>query len=116
MRKGLTNMDMRILNQKSMKSVVDVPYQSMVVRQSGINLSSVIAFDPLDTSESFFMLAAYSSPEKARRAMEILHQHYIDLWKFENGYSIDTFSIYFQFPEDNDIKLSTNAKEDICQY
>ena len=78
---------MRIISQNG---IADIPYDLYGVRQLSSNLSKIIAFN---NSDEYLVMAEYSSVEKAKKAMEMLHEAY-------------ACERYFQFPSDEDVSGS----------
>lgn len=84
---------MRILNQKSAPVVVDLPYSKMVISLEYPCMNRVIATHPLGTDNDIYLLGVYSSENKARKAIELLHDAYGDISEYK----------YFRFPEDCEV-------------
>lgn len=84
---------MRILNQKSAPVVIDLPYSKVVVSQNMLRPNEVIAASPLGSDDDIYTLAIYSSENKARNAIELLHDAYGDVIRHK----------YFRFPEDYEV-------------
>lgn len=93
---------MRVISQSGM---FDFPYEQIVVCMDGNNV--IARFVGIEKSN---LLGSYSTEEKARKAMNILHEEYQYTRRFEticNG-SVDYPSqpIYeFQFPKDEDVEV-----------
>ena len=67
---------MRVISQIGMKVLIDLPYENIAISQSLEEPNSIIAFDVSNTDDSFFRMARYSTPEKAEKAMQKLHEAY----------------------------------------
>ena len=67
---------MRIISQKGLPVVTDIPYEKVVVSQQLIDPSKIIAWDFLAVDEDIILMAKYSTPEKAEKAMQLLHEAY----------------------------------------
>ena len=67
---------MRVISQIGMKVLIDLPYENIAISQSLEEPNSIIAFDVSSTDNSFFRMARYSTPEKAEKAMQMLHEAY----------------------------------------
>lgn len=63
---------MRIISQKGMPVIIDLPYEYVAVSQSMEEPNCIIA----SRDDSFFRIARYSTPEKAEKAMQKLHEAY----------------------------------------
>lgn len=99
---------MRILSQEGREALYDFPYDKCLVYIYGDK--KTIKLQPLGEVDSEYVIATYSTEEKARKAMSILHEEYQYTRRFEticNG-SVDYPSqpIYeFQFPKDEEVEL-----------
>lgn len=99
---------MRILSQEGREAFYDFPYDKCLVYIYGDK--KTIKVQPLGEVDSDYVMATYSTEEKARKAMNILHEEYQYTRRFEticNG-SVDyPFQpIYeFQFPKDEEVEL-----------
>lgn len=67
---------MRVISQKGMPVIIDLPYESIVVSQSYKEPNNIIGFDLKAKDDDVFYLATYSTPEKAEKAMQKLHEAY----------------------------------------
>lgn len=96
---------MRVISQKGMPVVIDLPYERIGVSQSYEDPNYIIGFDTDASDDNYFYLARYSTPEKAEKAMRELHDNYSYLWKIEHGlvsyYADET--IAFRFPQEEEI-------------
>ena len=99
---------MRILSQKGREAFYDFPYDKCLVYIYGDK--KTIKVQPLGEVGLDYVMATYSTEEKASKAMNILHKEYQYTRRFEticNG-SVDCPSqpIYeFQFPKDEEVEL-----------
>ena len=84
---------MRILNQKSAPTAIDLPYEKMVISLEYPCINRVIASHPLGTNNDIYLLGVYSSENKAKKAIELLHDVYGDIIRHK----------YFRFPEDYEV-------------
>ena len=84
---------MRVISQNGM---IDLPYEKLVVSVNMRNQCEVIAWDASNiASDSYLVLATYSSVEKSHRAMEMLRDEWID-------YASEGL---FQFPADEEVEV-----------
>ena len=67
---------MRVISQKGMPVIIDLPYESIAVSQSYKEPNNIIGFDLKAKDDDVFYLATYSTPEKAEKAMQKLHEAY----------------------------------------
>ena len=67
---------MRVISQKGMPVIIDLPYEYIAVSQSMKDPNCIIAYDVTVRDDSFFRMARYSTPEKAEKAMQKLHEAY----------------------------------------
>ena len=67
---------MRIISQKGMPVIIDLPYERIGVSQSYEDPNYIIVFDTAASDDDYFYLARYSTPEKAEKAMQKLHEAY----------------------------------------
>lgn len=121
---------MRIISQIGMKVLIDLPYENIAISQSLEEPNSIIAFDVSNNDDSFFRMARYSTPEKAEKAMQMLHEAYtgapfimnnvmvpddfdeqlknmrngiITVLDREDNVKIEQMNIVFQFPAEDEI-------------
>lgn len=89
---------MRIISQDGNR---DFPYERCTV---WISDNKIIA-SPVGEPETYGRMATYSTPEKAEKAMQKLHDDYAYAWKIEHG--LQTYygdeSIVFRFPQDAEL-------------
>ena len=67
---------MRIISQKGLPVVTDIPYEKVAVSQQLNDPSKIIAWDVLAADDEIILMAKYSTPEKAEKAMQMLHDCY----------------------------------------
>lgn len=67
---------MRVISQKGMPVIIVFPYESIAVSQSYKEPNNIIGFDLKAKDDDVFYLATYSTPEKAEKAMQLLHEAY----------------------------------------
>lgn len=67
---------MRVISQKDMPVIIDLPYERIGVSQSYEDPNYIIGFDTVASDDDYFYLARYSTPEKAEKAMQMLHEAY----------------------------------------
>lgn len=99
---------MRVLSQKDREAFYDFPYDKCLIYIYGDK--KTIKLQPLGEVDSDYVMATYSTEEKARKAIDILHEEYQYTRRFETicngsvGYPYQ--SIYkFQFPKDEDVEI-----------
>lgn len=92
---------MRILSQSGM---IDLPYESIGVSINYKNNKEIIVYPAggYAPDDGYWIMAEYSSQEKAQKAMELLHKEY----KKYNHYLGDTDDFVppkiFKFPADDE--------------
>lgn len=67
---------MRVISQKGMPVIIDLPYERIGISQSYKDPNYIIGFDTAASDDNYFYLARYSTPEKAEKAMQKLHEAY----------------------------------------
>ena len=67
---------MRIISQNGMPVITDIPYEKVAVSQLMADPSKIIAWDVLAADDDIILMAKYSTPEKAEKAMQMLHEAY----------------------------------------
>ena len=67
---------MRVISQKGMPVIIDLPYERIAVSQLYKEPNNIIGFDLKAKDDDVFYLATYSTPEKAEKAMQKLHEAY----------------------------------------
>lgn len=67
---------MRVISQKGMPVMTDIPYEKVVISQSMIEPNEIVAWDFFSGEDTIILMAEYSTPEKAEKAMQKLHEAY----------------------------------------
>ena len=67
---------MRVISQKGMPVMTDIPYEKVVISQSMIEPNKIVAWDFFGGEGNIILMAEYSTPEKAEKAMQMLHEAY----------------------------------------
>ena len=86
-----------------MPVVIDLPYERIAVSQSYKEPNNIIGFD-LKAKDDVFYLATYSTPEKAEKAMQKLHECYTGVLLMQN----------VSLPEDEAEQLKNMTTGFIC--
>ena len=121
---------MRVISQKDMPVIIDLPYERIGVSQSYEDSNYIIGFDTAASDDDYFYLAKYSTPEKAEKAMQMLHEAYtgapliienievpddfveklkalrngiITIIDREDNVRIEPMNIVFRFPKEDEI-------------
>lgn len=120
---------MRVISQKGMPVIIDLPYERIAVSQLYKEPNNIIGFDLKTEDDDVFYLARYSTPEKAEKAMQKLHECYTgvillqnvgfpddaaeQLKSMKNGFicvnnqadnvRIEPMHMVFRFPQENEI-------------
>lgn len=92
---------MRVISQDG---AIDVPYENSVVfiDTRGVRDKAFVRMQPIGDNEASIM-AQYSSEEKAKKAMEMLREAWInETVEFEDG--ICHRNIIFQFPAEEELE------------
>ena len=95
---------MRVISQKGMPVIIDLPYERIGVSQSYKEPNNIIGFDLKAEDDDVFYLATYSTPEKAEKAMQKLHECYTGVLLMQN----------VDLPEDMAEQLKNMTTEFIC--
>ena len=95
---------MRIISQKGLPVVTDIPYEKVVVSQQLIDPSKIIAWDFFGGEDNIILMAEYSTPEKAEKAMQKLHECYTGVILLQN----------VGFPDDAAKQLKSMKNGFIC--
>ena len=70
-----------------------------------IEPNKIVAWDVLAADDDIILMAKYSTPEKAEKAMQMLHDEYSYIWKIKNG--LDTYygteTCIFRFPQEDEM-------------
>lgn len=67
---------MRVISQKGIPVIIDIPYEKVAISQLMTDPSKIIAWDVLAADDDIILMAKYSTPEKAEKAMQMLHEAY----------------------------------------
>ena len=67
---------MRVISQKGMPVMTDIPYEKVAISQSMIEPNKIVAWDFFGGEDNIILMAEYSTPEKAEKAMQKLHECY----------------------------------------
>lgn len=70
---------MRVISQKGMPVMTDIPYEKVAISQSMIEPNKIVAWDFFSGEDNIILMAEYSTPEKAEKAMRMLHKLYAKL-------------------------------------
>ena len=96
---------MRVISQKGIPVIIDIPYEKVAISQLMTDPSKIIAWDVLAADDDIILMAKYSTPEKAEKAMQMLHDNYAYNWKLEHG--LQTYygdePIVFRFPAEDEL-------------
>ena len=110
--------------------MTDIPYEKVAISQSMIEPNKIVAWDFFGGEDNIILMAEYSKPEKAEKAMQMLHEAYtgapfamknvevpegfaeqlknmrsefITLRDREDNVKIEPMNIVFRFPSEDDI-------------
>ena len=88
---------MRIISQNGM----DFPYESIAISYD----DGIILARPISDMEKGYLLAKYSTQDKTEKAVQLLHDAYLYVWKIEHGLHIyyGDESFIFQFPQEDEM-------------
>ena len=67
---------MRVISQKGMPVMTDIPYEKVAISQSMIEPNKIVAWDFFGGEDNIILMAKYSTQEKAEKAMQKLHEAY----------------------------------------
>lgn len=95
---------MRIISQKGMPVMTDIPYEKVAISQSMIEPNKIVAWDFFGGEDNIILMAKYSTPEKAEKAMQKLHECYTGVLLLQN----------VDFPEGEAEKLKGMKSGFIC--
>ena len=84
---------MRIVSQKDMIEIIDLPYERIGISQLHEDPSCIIGYDIAASDDNYFYLAKYSTQEKAEKAMQKLHNYYQER----------SVGVVFRFPQEDEI-------------
>ena len=59
--------------------MTDIPYEKVVISQSMIEPNKIVAWDFFGGEDTIILMAEYSTPEKAEKAMQKLHECYLGI-------------------------------------
>lgn len=88
---------MRIISQNGL---LDVPYELIAISPYSVNMATIVGTFPgnyLGKGDRVYILAEYSTEEKAIKAMEMCREYYDSIF-FEPQSEI------FQFPEEEEVE------------
>ena len=74
---------MRVISQKGMPVMTDIPYEKATISQSMIEPNKIVAWDFFGGEDNIILMAEYSAPEKAEKAMQKLNDDYDLSKRFE---------------------------------
>ena len=101
---------MRILSQEGREAFYDFPYDKCLVYIYGDK--KTIKLQPLGEVDSEYIMATYSTEEKASKAIEKLRESYLGKdcgYKYKEGVLYHTReknqAKIFQFPKDEDVEI-----------
>lgn len=97
----------------------DLPYDRIVIDKSGQKIfaqSNLISC----TDMNYVEIAEYSTPEKAEKAMEMLHEEFLSYMKLQGGIGLMQGSVsvapniwvlpkIFKFPSDEEIEVNSET-------
>ena len=110
--------------------MTDISYEKVAISQSMIEPNKIVAWDFFGGEDNIILMAEYSTPEKAEKAMQMLHEAYtgapfamknvevpegfaeqlknmrsefITLRDREDNVKIEPMNIVFRFPSEDDI-------------
>ena len=106
---------MRIISQSGL---LDVPYELIAISPYSGNMATIVGTFPgndLGKGDSVYILAEYSTEEKAIKAMEMCRQEYGKYYSVQgriNAFTgavtqpgIFTYPKVFQFPKDEEVQI-----------
>ena len=64
--------------------MTDIPYEKVVISQSMIEPNKIVAWDFFGGEDTIILMAEYSTPEKAEKAMQKLHECYTGVLLMQN--------------------------------
>ena len=97
---------MRVISQDG---TIDIPYESVIIQRFGREIyflnKNLIGVEQLVSDMD---IATYSTEEKAKKAMEMLRNNYLDFMTEAtpdgNGFCFNQPKV-FQFPKDEDVEV-----------
>lgn len=84
---------MRVISQKGMPVITDIPYEKVAVSQSMTEPNKIVAWDVAAGENNIIFMAQYSTQDKAEKAMQMLH----------NCYQGALPNTIFRFPREDEI-------------
>ena len=84
--------------------MTDIPYEKVVISQSMIEPNKIVAWDFFGGEDNIILMAKYSTPEKAEKAMQKLHECYTGVLLMQN----------VSLPEDEAEQLKNMTAGFIC--
>lgn len=100
---------MRIISQEGLQGIFDFPYDKCLVYIYGDK--KTIKLQPLGEVEGEYVMAIYTTEEKALKAMQMLRDSYLGKdygYKYENGIlypaRVTVQAKIFQFPKDEEVE------------
>ena len=79
--------------------MTDIPYEKVVISQSMIEPNKIVAWDFFGGEDNIILMAEYSTPEKAEKAMQMLHEAYTGAPFMK----IEPMNIVFRFPKEGEL-------------
>ena len=105
---------MRIISQSGL---LDVPYELIAISPYSLNMATIVGTFPgnnLGKGDRVYILAEYSTVEKAIKAMEMCREHYLSRTELDGGYDVLNqcyiqpnywvLPKVFQFPADDEVE------------
>jgi len=99
---------MRIISQNGL---LDVPYELIAFSPYSGNMATIVGIFPgndLGKGDRVYILAEYSTEEKAIKAMEMCREKYLSRMELEGGYVQPNYWVLpkvFQFPKDEEVQI-----------
>ena len=84
--------------------MTDIPYEKVAISQSMIEPNKIVAWDFFGGEDAIILMAEYSTPEKAEKAMQKLHECYTGVILLQN----------VGFPDDAAEQLKSMKNGFIC--
>lgn len=91
---------MRIVSQKDMTEIIDLPYERIGISQLYEDPSCIIGYDIAASDDNYFYLAKYSTQEKSEKAMQKLHNYYQER----------SVGVVFRFPQEDEICMKNSER------
>ena len=64
--------------------MTDIPYEKVAISQSMIEPNKIVAWDFFGGEDNIILMTEYSTPEKAEKAMQKLHECYTGVLLMQN--------------------------------